>query len=85
MTGYSIRILRSAQKSLSQLPRKDYLRVKKKLLSLPTNPFPVGSKKLKGRDGFRLRVGKYRVIYLVRKNELLILILDIDHRKDIYK
>jgi mRNA interferase RelE/StbE len=49
------------------------------------NPRPTSCKKLKGRDGYRIRVGIYRIIYSIIDKELLVEIIQIGHRKDIYK
>jgi len=52
---------------------------------LQHNPRPQGYKKLKDRNGYRIRSGDYRIIYQIKDRELLILILDIGHRRDIYQ
>ena len=51
----------------------------------PKNPRPQGCKKLKGRKGYRIRVGYYRVIYEIIDDVLLIDVVDLGHRKDIYE
>ena len=48
------------------------------------NPRPVGNKKLKGRDGYRIRIGNYRIIYDIFDSELIIDVIALGHRKDIY-
>ncbi|MDR1305212.1 MAG: type II toxin-antitoxin system RelE/ParE family toxin [Verrucomicrobiales bacterium] len=53
--------------------------------ALCVNPHPPGSKKLCGRPGYRVRVGNYRIIYEVHGAEVLILVLDIGDRKEIYR
>lgn len=60
---FKISIRRKAQKQLAKLPLKDYKNVKQAILNLPRDPRPPGSKKLKGRDGWRIRQGDYRIIY----------------------
>ncbi len=52
---------------------------------LEANPRPVGYKKLKGRSGFRVRVGNYRIIYEIVEDELIIDVITLGHRKDIYE
>jgi len=52
---------------------------------LEENPRPPGSKKLKGRAGYRLRIGDYRVIYEIEDNILRVIVIDVGHRKDIYQ
>jgi mRNA interferase RelE/StbE len=52
---------------------------------LADNPIPPKAKKLSGRDGYRIRVGDYRIIYEIQKNILVVLIIDIGHRREIYR
>ena len=82
---YKIFIEKSAQKDLSKVPRKDQNRIIKSIEELSINPRSAKSKKLTGRDAWRIRVGDYRVIYEIHHERLLILIVVIGHRKDIYK
>jgi len=55
------------------------------IAGLEENPRPQGYKKLKGRDGYRIRVGNYRVIYDIYDKELIVDIITLGHRKDIYE
>jgi len=82
---YKISILRQAQKQLAKIPANDYKKVKQAILDLAHDPRPQGSKKLKGRDGWRLRQGDYRVIYEIQDDQLIIIVLTIGNRRDIYK
>jgi mRNA interferase RelE/StbE len=82
---YSILILRSAQKELSELPRITYERVKDSIRKLADTPKPRGSRKLSGRDGWRIRVGDYRVIYEIDNCNHSVTILHIGHRRDVYR
>ena len=82
---YKISILRRAQKQLAKIPASDYKKVKSAILDLAHNPRPSGSKKLKGRPGWRIRQGNYRVIYEIQDDKLIIIIVDIGNRKDIYR
>jgi len=83
--NYRIFILRRAQKELAKLPRKDYERVRDAIYALGQEPRPPRSRKLTGRDGWRIRVGNYRVIYEIDDAEKAITILHIGHRKDVYR
>ena len=60
---HKIEILRSAQKQLSKIERKDQSRIIKAIRELAEEPRPQGSKKLSGRPAWRIRIGSYRVIY----------------------
>lgn len=74
------------KKILSKIPKYDGVLLRKKITLLEENPRPIGVKKLKGLDEiYRIRYGKYRIIYEIKDKELIILIIDIDSRKDIYK
>ena len=82
---YSLFILRRAQKELSTLSEKDYGRVKKAILSLGDTPRPSGCSKLVGREGWRIRIGNYRVIYEIDDATKTVDILHIGHRRDVYR
>ena len=82
---YSIRILRRAQKELSELPNASYKRVRDVIWSLKDEPRPHGCRKLVGREGWRIRVGNYRVIYEIDEIRHILTILHVGHRRDIYR
>ncbi|MDQ5844038.1 MAG: type II toxin-antitoxin system RelE/ParE family toxin [Acidobacteriota bacterium] len=81
---YEVLILRRAQKQLSNVPKSNYARIRDLIASLASNPRPVGSKKLTGRDVWRLRSGNYRVIYEIDDRERRVVVLDVGDRKDVY-
>ncbi|MBI5886020.1 MAG: type II toxin-antitoxin system RelE/ParE family toxin [Deltaproteobacteria bacterium] len=83
--AYTVNIKRSAEKELSRLSEVMHDRVIKSLLSLKHNPVPSGARKLHGRDGYRLRVGDYRILYQVYDLERRIEVVSIAHRKDVYR
>lgn len=82
---YRILILRRAQKELGQLPQEAYVRVKEALVQLASHPRPSQSRKLVARDGWRLRVGDYRVIYDIDDSEQTVRVLHVGHRRDVYE
>jgi mRNA interferase RelE/StbE len=82
---YAITILRRAQKELSDLPQEPYLRVRDTIRDLAEEPRPIGSKKLAGRTGWRIRVGSYRVVYEIDDPNHVVTILHIGHRRDVYR
>jgi mRNA interferase RelE/StbE len=86
MARYSIEITRSAEKQLKKLPAEDRGRVARAMIALGDEPFPAGSRKLTGYDDvFRIRVAVYRILYSVSGRRLVIIILKIGHRKDVYR
>ncbi len=86
MASYEIEISLTAEKQLGKLPLADQRRVAKAMLALTDDPFPRGLRKLSGyEDVFRVRVGRYRILYSVSDKKLIIIVLKIGHRKDIYR
>lgn len=83
--SYDVNILPRAQKQLMKLPREVYERVREALQALADEPRPHGCLKLTGREGWRIRVGKYRVIYEIDDDSRTVTILDIGHRRDVYR
>lgn len=75
---------KSSIKELSSIDKESAILIKEKILKLSDNPKPQGFKKLRGRPGYRIRVGNYRIIYETDFSKY-ITILHIGHRKDIYK
>lgn len=85
--GYEIIYSAEAKKSIQNIDKKNAEKIIEKIEQLSINPFGMlGVKKLKGnlKDLYRLRVGNFRILYVLRNVELIIFIVDIGHRKDIY-
>lgn len=81
-----LKIKKSAYKSLKKIPLRVRNRIVDEIDQLEFNAYPLTSKKLQGSDNsYRLRVGKYRVIYEVHNKILLIIVVKIGHRKDVYR
>lgn len=82
---YRIEIKPSAKKELAQLPRETGENVVKAITALAENPRPHGYKKLTGsQQSYRIRVGNYRVVYSLFEKQLIIEIIKIGDRKDVY-
>ncbi|MGA2958198.1 MAG: type II toxin-antitoxin system RelE/ParE family toxin [Thermodesulfobacteriota bacterium] len=82
---YSVRLKRSAEKELDGLPAKVHDKIIKAILSLEENPFPRSAKKLHGRQGARIRVGNYRILYVVDHTNKEIEVFSVADRKDVYR
>ncbi len=84
---FEIQFFKSARKGLKRLDTTSKQRIMKAIYALREEPFPAGVKKLKGQSEelYRIRVGDYRIIYTVKDGELLILVLTIGHRRDVYR
>jgi mRNA interferase RelE/StbE len=83
---YVVQVVPSALKALQRLARPDQHRISKAIESLTQSPHPAGSKKLAGEENYwRIRVGDYRVIYTTEHGKLLVLVVKIGHRRDVYR
>lgn len=82
---YSVNFKKHALKELAKINEPFYSHIKQAIYNLADNPRPQGYKKLKGRDGYRIRVGNYRIIYDIFDHELVVDIIALGHRKDIYE
>lgn len=85
MIKYRIIIKEQALKQLSTLPKQYFDKIKLKINSLVDNPYPHDCKKLKYIEGYRIRVGTYRILYTIEKEIMIIYIIKIKHRKDVYR
>lgn len=85
MPNYTAILSKKAQKQLDKIPDKIAEPILDAIAGLEENPRPVGYKKLKGREGYRIRTGNYRIIYDIFDNELIVDVITLGHRKDIYE
>jgi len=83
--SYSLFILPRAQKELAQLNAGAFARVRDAIRELAIDPRPPGCLKLTGRGGWRLRVGEFRVIYEIDDEHRLVTVLNVGHRRDVYR
>ena len=82
---YTVRLKASAERSLSKLPRELQARILSKLDDLAINPFLAGAAKLHGENAYRIRVGDYRIVYDVMRDKLIVLVIRIGHRREVYR
>ena len=85
MASYRLLIKPSAVKELEALPRKDRQRVVSRIQGLARTPRPAGCEKLSGSDRYRIRQGDYRIIYSIEDVELVVLVVRVGHRRDVYR
>jgi len=82
---YEILLTSIAVKDYKKIPEKEVKKINKAIDGLADDPRPHGYKKLKGRPGYRVRAGNYRIIYEINDNVLTVLVIRIRDRKEVYK
>ena len=85
MANYKILIKPSAKKELEKLHRKELQKIVVKIKNLSSEPRPEGSEKLSADDKYRIRQGNYRIVYSIEDDKLIVLVVKIGHRRDIYR
>ena len=86
MVKYSIEIKRSAQKEIESIStKKDRQRIIRRITALANDPRPPGCEKLSGSEHYRVRQGRYRIIYEVQDKKLIIVLIKVGDRKDVYR
>jgi mRNA interferase RelE/StbE len=82
---FNIRFKPSVKKDLRSIPQKEIVRILEIINGLQTNPRPNNAQPLTGRDAWRVRVGCYRVIYTIDDDSVIIEVVKVGHRKDVYR
>lgn len=86
MGPFRLLIKASAAKELKAIPNKrDRQRIVERIQGLKTDPRPPGSQKLSGKERYRIRQGQYRIVYSIEKDELVVYVVKIGNRKDVYR
>jgi len=85
MMSYALGILPRAQRELGALPSETYHRLRDAIFALADEPRPQSSRKLTGREGWRLWVGDYRMLYDLDDVKQAITIVHVGHRRDVYR
>jgi len=85
MAKYSLSFKKSVAKDLRNIPNKDVKRILTCIESLCENPKAEGCIKLSGQERYRIRQGLYRIIYEIQDAELVIVVVKVAHRSDVYK
>ncbi len=84
--SYRVEVKPSVERDLAGLEKRDRLRVARKIDALAEDPRPAGVEKLSGEDDlWRVRAGDYRIIYAIRDDVLLVLVVRVGHRRDVYR
>jgi len=85
MAEYEILFKESVEKELKKIPAKDLNQILVRIQKLGLDPRPYGSEKLTDQDLYRIRYGHYRIVYFVHETQLLVVIIRVAHRKDVYR
>jgi len=85
MAVYKILFKKSVQKDFNSIPKKDLNKILDRIELLVEDPRPSGCEKLTGQQRYRLRQGRYRILYSIQDDELTVWIVKVGHRKDIYR
>ena len=83
--SYEVILRRTAEKEFGRLPAKLHQRITEKLLSLECEPRPFGVQKLHGHDGYRVRVGDWRILYLIDDQKQIVEVIAIGNRRNVYR
>ena len=85
MGNFEVVFKRSVAKDLRQIPKKDVAKILKRIKALRADPRPAGVEKLSGQEKYRIRQGVYRILYEIRNSELIVVVIKIGHRRDVYR
>ena len=85
MAEYEIYFRESVWKDLRKIPKGDLKRILDKIQTLSIDPRPHGCEKLTGQDRYRIRSGRYRIVYSIQDYKLTVVIVKVAHRKEIYR
>jgi len=85
MAGYRVFFKSSVEKDFSTIPKNDVKRILDRIKTLEYNPRPKGCEKLTGQEKYRLRQGRYRIVYSIQDDELTVWVVKVGHRKDMYR
>lgn len=85
MASYKLVFRKSVAKDLRDIPKRDVARILKSIESLAQDPRPVGSEKLSRLERYRLRQGRYRIIYEIKDETLIVTVVKVGHRRNVYR
>ena len=85
MAAYKVYFRESVEKDFSSIPKKDLAKILIRIKALANDPRPPGYEKLTGQERYRVRQGRYRIVYSVQDEALTVWIVKVGHRKDVYR
>ena len=85
MAAYKVYFKESVEKDFTAIPKKDLVKILRRIRALSENPRPSGCEKLTGHERYRVRQGRYRIVYSIEDAVLTVWIVKVGHRKDVYR
>jgi mRNA interferase RelE/StbE len=85
MEKYKLTFKKSVTKDLRSISKQDLKRIIERFDELTNNPRPVGCEKLSGQERYRIRQGDYRIIYEIRDDVLVVVVVKVGHRREVYR
>jgi mRNA interferase RelE/StbE len=85
MASYRLTFKKSVTKDFRLIPKDDVARILMRIKALGDDPRPMGSEKLSGQERFRVRQGVYRIVYEIQDEELVIVVVKVGHRREVYR
>jgi mRNA interferase RelE/StbE len=85
MASYELILRESVAKDLRALPNADVVRILERIRGLAQDPRPAGCEKLSGQERYRIRQGVYRILYEIQATRLIVVVVKVGHRKDVYR
>jgi mRNA interferase RelE/StbE len=85
MANYRLTFKKSVAKDLRLIPKDDVRRILKRIEAFAEDPRPMGCEKLSGQERFRVRQGVYRIVYEIQDEKLVIVVVKVGHRREVYR
>jgi mRNA interferase RelE/StbE len=85
MAAYKIYFRESVEKDFAAIPKSDLKKILRRIRTLAEDPRPLGCEKLTGQERYRLRQGRFRIVYSIQDKNLTVWVVKVGHRKDIYR
>jgi mRNA interferase RelE/StbE len=85
MASFKVTVKQSVAKDLRRIPKKEVERILKRIQALAGEPRPRGAEKLSEQERYRLRQGVYRIIYEIKDEELVVVVVKVGHRRNVYR
>lgn len=85
MASFEVVVRKSVAKDLRRVPDRDVRRILERIASLAEDPRPLGSEKLSAQERYRVRQGVYRILYEIQDEQLIVTVVKIGHRREVYR